>query len=240
MRTLFIIALLVCIGMYASRVSTAVVKNTTIPTNSLPNPAVVLREGELLLKEGDLVLRLNSDPASQFIKNFNRRDKRYSHAGIVVYEKGYPYVYHMVNGAENPGERLRKDSLARFADPRKNTALGIYRYDLDKTEIIRLRKWVHQWYAKGIQFDSAFNYATDRRMYCTEMISKLLDRASAGRIATVFTRPTATEAALFSTYMQLPLSYTSQLQLVTPDNLFLHPACRLVKAYDFTKPPGKY
>lgn len=236
MRTLLIITLLVCISMYASRISTTVAKNTTITAHSLPNPALLLREGEQLLEEGDLVLRLNTDPASQFIKNFNRRDKRYSHAGIVAYEKGYPYVYHIVNGAENPGERLRKDSLARFADPRKNTALGIYRYDLDKTEIMRLRKWLHQWYAKGIQFDSAFNYATDRRMYCTEMISKLLDRASAGRITIAFTRPTATEAALFSTYMQLPLSYTSRLQLVAPDNLFLHPACRLVKAYDFINP----
>src|SRR5687768_13423757 len=85
-------------------------------TNSSPTePAAVnkadlmIEKGLSLLQEGDLVLRLNHDPASQFIKYFNRNDKSYSHAGIVLFENGYPYVYHIVNGEENPGEQIKKD-----------------------------------------------------------------------------------------------------------------------------------
>jgi len=66
------------------------------------NPYGMIEEGRSLLKEGDLVVRLNRDPSSRFIKCFNHKDKNYSHCGIVLFEQGYPYVYHIIDGEENP------------------------------------------------------------------------------------------------------------------------------------------
>jgi hypothetical protein len=109
----------------------------------------MINEGQTLLKEGDLVVRLNQDPTSQFIKNLNRHDRKYSHAGIVLYEKGYPIIYHIVNGDEQPDGQLRKDSLSKFCNPRKNLAYGIFRYEMETNEIKILERAYSQMVCKG-------------------------------------------------------------------------------------------
>ena len=199
------------------------------------NPFNLITEGQSLLKEGDLVVRLNRDPASQFIRNFNRHDKKYSHAGIVLFEQGYPYVYHIVNGEENPDERLRKDSLSRFCDPGINKAYGIFRYNLDSGELGKIKETIHSWYAKGVRFDSAFNLKTDDRMYCSEMISKALTRATHQRIQIETTKINTTEAMLFSEHAHLPFTYTSRLQIISIDDLYMNPYCHLIKGYSFER-----
>jgi hypothetical protein len=196
-------------------------------------PFQMIQEGQSLLKEGDLVLRLNRDPLSQYIKNFSRHDKRFSHAGIVLYEHGYPYVFHIVNGVENPDEKLRMDSLNHFCGPRKNMAWGIYRYDMDSFEIKKLKAVIHDWYQQGLRFDTAFNLKTDDRMYCSEMIRKALLKATANRISIEITPLTNTEARFFSIYTKHSVAYTSQLQLVAMDDLYENRFCHLVKNYSY-------
>lgn len=197
------------------------------------DPFSMISEGETLLKEGDLVVRLNRDPMSQYIKNFNRHDKRFSHAGIVLYENGYPYVFHIINGEENPDEKLRKDSLIRFCNPRKNIAYGIFRYDMNAGEIKILRDLIHTWYNQGLQFDSAFNLKSDDRMYCSEMIRKALIKATAKRISIETTKLTNNEVRLFSAYSHHPVSYVSNLQIVCIDELYINPFCHLIKEYNY-------
>jgi|SRR5450432_723816 hypothetical protein len=208
---------------------------TTVMPGNYTDPYVLITEGQALLKEGDLVVRLNRDPTSQFIKNFNRHDKSYSHAGIVLFENGYPYIFHIVNGEENPDEKLKKDSLSRFCNPRKNMAYGIFRYEMNAGEIKILKKLIHAWYDSGVRFDSAFNLKTDDRMYCSEMISKALVRATAKRILIETTKLTTPEAKLFSAYTHLPFTYTSNLQIVSIDDLYKNPFCHLIKEYNYEK-----
>ena len=197
------------------------------------DPFQMIREGQSLLKEGDLVLRLNRDPLSQYIKNFSRHDKRFSHAGIVLYEHGYPYVFHIVNGVENPDEKLRMDSLSHFCSPRKNAAWGIYRYDMDTLEMKKMKEVIHQWYQQGLRFDTAFDLKTNDRMYCSEMIRKALLKATAKRISIETTSLTDKEARFFSVYIKHPVSYTSTLQLVAMDDLYENPHCQFVKNYNY-------
>jgi hypothetical protein len=204
-------------------------------TSNFSDPELMITDGESQLKEGDLVVRLNRDPTSQYIRNFNRLDKAYSHAGIVFYENGYPYIFHIVNGEENPGEKLRKDSLGRFCDPRKNAAFGIYRYDMTDSEKKLFRELIHHWYDQGLQFDPIFNLNDDEKMYCSEMIRKALAKATAKRIFIETTKLTATESRLFSAYTHLPLTYTGSLQIVSIDNLYMNRFCHLVKSYDYRK-----
>jgi len=207
--------------------------STPVETSNYIDPYGMINEGEALLKEGDLVVRLNQDPISQFIKNFNRSDKNYSHAGIVLCDNGYPYIYHIVNGEESPDEKLRKDSLVRFCSPRKNLAYGIFRYDLRPNEIQSLKNILHNWFQKEVRFDSTFNLASDDKMYCSEMISKALIRASQKRISIGATKLTTIEAGIFSTHLHLPFSHTSKLRIVSIDNLYKNPYCSLVKEYDY-------
>ena len=232
MRTLILISFISfcfhsCIGNSAHGDPMAVA------TKNYFDPYAMIRDGQTLLKEGDLVVRLNQDPASQFIKNVNRNDKSYSHAGIVLLENGYPYIYHIVNGEENPDEKLRKDSLIRFCHPRKNIAYGIFRYEMEVGEIKRLKNLIHEWYAKGVQFDLKFDLKTNNQMYCSEMIRKVVAYATGKRILIQTIKLSNREAGIFSVYMHLPLSYTSRLNVVPIDNLYINPYCHLIKEYSY-------
>ena len=198
-------------------------------------PYAMITEGQSLLKEGDLVVRLNRDPASRYIGDFNPHDKSFSHSGIVLYENGYPYIFHMLNGEENQDNKLRKDSLSRFCDPRQNVAYAIFRYDMNANEIKKLKEWIYKWYVQGIRFDFSFNLTSDDSMYCSEMISKALAEATGKRISIETTKLTTKQAALFSAYTHLPFIYTSKLRVISIDDLYSNPFCHLIKEYNYTK-----
>ncbi len=193
----------------------------------------MIDEGQSLLKEGDLLVRLNRDPSSGFIKYFNKKDKSYSHSGIVLFENGYPYVYHIVVGDENPGEKIKKDSLWQFCDPKRNSAFGIYRYELTTGEIKQLKDIVHGWYTAGISFDQSFNLATNDKMYCSEMVSKAVTAATHQRILFQPAPLTLAEAGLFSAYSRLPITYTTHLSIIPIDALYVNPFCHEVKKYSY-------
>ena len=194
-----------------------------------------IETGKTLLKDGDLVLRSGEEISSQLIKKMNRKDQTWSHSGIVFYENGYPYIYHIVSGDENPSEKLRRDSLERYSNPRKNSGFAIYRYDMNHEEVQTFRNTIMDWYQKDIVFDSLFNLKTDDKMYCSEMISKALTKATNSRITLETTEPTDQEARFFAPHLKVDEKYLKRLQIVTIDNLFIHPNCRLIKRFDFTK-----
>lgn len=199
------------------------------------NPYKMIAEGKDLLREGDLVVRLNIEPSSEAIRQFNRIDKSYSHAGIVLFDGGIPFVYHIVNGCENPDEKLRRDSLSRFCDPKRNLAFGIYRYDLTATEILNLKAIIKRWYRRGIKFDYRFDLKTNDKMYCSEMVSKALAATTHNRIIVETTKPTNIEAGFFSAYTHLPYPYISKLRIVAIDNLYQRESCHLVKKYNYKR-----
>jgi hypothetical protein len=221
--------------LYVSFSNTTVQKATTIKRNDNTGPYAMIKEGQLILREGDLVVRLNRDPVSQCIKNFNPHDKRFSHAGIVLYENGYPYIFHIINGEGNVGNQIKRDSLGWFCDPRKNIAYGIFRYDINADEIKKLKDCISKWYAQGIRFDFSFNLKSDDSMYCSEMVSKALAAATNKRILIKHFQLTAGQAALFSAYTHLPINYTSKLQIIPIDALYTNPFCSLVVAYNYAK-----
>jgi len=197
------------------------------------NPYGMIEDGQSRLKEGDLVVRMNRDPSSRFIKYFNHKDKNFSHAGIVLLEHGYPYVYHIINGEENPDQKMRMDSLGNFCSPRRNVAYGIYRYDMTAGEISKLKDLVHKWYAKGVRFDSLFSLPSDDRMYCSEMVSKAVTEATDKRISIEPICLNVVEAGFLTAYSRLPVSYTNGLPIIPIDALYTNPFCRLVKKYEY-------
>ena len=42
-----------------------------------------VEEGKLLVREGDLLVRNGNDLTSQFIRDFSKRDKNYSHSEVL-------------------------------------------------------------------------------------------------------------------------------------------------------------
>jgi hypothetical protein len=192
-----------------------------------------IKEGVSMLREGDLVLRSGTELSSQVIREFCKTDKSYSHAGLVFFENGYPMIYHILPGDENPDEKLTRDSLLSFAAPRRNSGFAIYRYQLQSQELADLRNIVHGWYDKGVLFDSLLNIEDDDRLYCSELVYKAMKYATKGRITFNVTQATIPELHIYSKYTKVPFSEIKHDKCVAMDNLYRHPSCALVKKFSF-------
>lgn len=185
----------------------------------------MISKGELLVKEGDLIVRLNQDPVSQFIMAFNRKDRSYSHAGIVVFENNEPFVLHIIYDEEKSGGYIRKEPMAKFCDPRKNMTFGLFRYTLSNDEVVALMNILQQWRKQGVSFDTGFDLRTNDRMYCSEMIAKALAISSNNRVKIKTTLPEKWEARLFSIHTGLPFEFTKNNPVIAIDDLYNVAGC---------------
>lgn len=189
---------------------------------------VFLSEISKQLKDGDLVLRLNNDPSSDLIRRFNRKDKSFSHAGMILIENGKPFVYHMITGSENPGGKMKRESLESFADRKQNSAIGFYRYDFSEKERYQANTMLKELFRLGISFDTILDLNTDNRMYCAEMISKVVGSASGNRIAIGSTSLTYLEARIISFHNKMPAALLEGKSIVAVDNLYMVRNCNLI------------
>jgi hypothetical protein len=130
-----------------------------------------------LIRSGDIVLRTGLGADSHMLACMNRKDKTYSHCGIVMVENGYPFVYHCIGGEDNPDERLRRDSAALFFSPLHNKGFAIVSYNYDRLAVTRLMEVVHTYYKQRPRFDLKFDLSTDDRLYCSEFVYKAVNKA---------------------------------------------------------------
>jgi len=131
-----------------------------------------------MLRSGYVVLRMGLGADSRILAQMNRKDKSYSHCGIVMIEHGYPFVYHSIGGEDNPDERLRRDSAQFFFSPLHNTALAVIRYDLGSEQMNELKKTVRSYYQSRPKFDLKFDLKTDDALYCAEFVYKAVNKAA--------------------------------------------------------------
>ena len=162
-----------------------------------------------LLKSGQIVLRMGLGADSRLLAQMNRKNKSYSHCGIVMVENGYPFVYHSIGGENNPDERLRRDSAKFFFSPAYNTAIAVVRYDLDSIKINELGKVVREYYKLRPKFDMKFDLRTDDKLYCSEFVFKAVNKATHD---TTFIGTTS----------------VAGLRFVGTDNLFVNPHAHIV------------
>ena len=165
--------------------------------------------GISLLKSGNIVLRMGKGADSYMLSQFNRRDKSYSHCGIVFIENGYPFVYHAIGGEDNPDERLRRDSASFFFSPAHNFAFGVVDYHFDSAQENRLRNAVLDYYKKRPLFDLKFDLGTDDKLYCAEFVFKALNKA-------------ANNDTFIGT------SSVMGFRFAGVDDLFLNPHCKII------------
>ncbi len=167
-----------------------------------------------LVHSGDIIFRNGIDEVSQAARSMNRTDTSYSHCGILLLEQDSIWIYHALGGSYNPGMKLLREPIDSFCNPRDNNAFGIYRYELDTLQIRVLQETVHRHYMNGLKFDMFFNFDTDGEMYCSEFVFKSLNRSLNGQL---------------SKYLRLDTIPFG----VTTDDIFLNPACKLVKKEKF-------
>ena len=132
-----------------------------------------------ILRSGNVLLRTGLGADSYMFAQMNRKDKTYSHCGIVMVENGFPFVYHAIGGEDNPDQRLRRDSAHVFLSPLHNQGFGVVAFDFKKEETRKLVEVVHQFYKARPKFDMNFDLNTDDALYCSEFVYKSLTKATA-------------------------------------------------------------
>lgn len=185
-----------------------------------------------LLRNGDLVVRDTDEPISGLIKRFNKKDPSYSHAGLVRIENGYPFVYHMYMDRNDRSGSIHRDSLQRFCAPFSIHGFGIYRYQLTAGEIGQMNDLVKKWQRARLQFDQEFDLRTDDKMYCSEMIAKLITRSTNGRIGFQKTSLSLTEKLLADRYFGAARK-NNRPEYIAIDNLYINPNCTRVCAFTY-------
>ena len=237
-----IIALSMCLFLLSCNDDGSITgKPATLTGPILEERWTVIRQVKDSIREGDLVLRCGNDQMSESLSDFSQQEKLFSHSGIAIIDDGEMYIYSNMAGDINPDEIMRRDKVDSFVTPANNVAVGIYRYDLSKEELERLKAIVHDYYNDKLQFDMNFDLSTDDKMYCAEMIAKAIGDATSDRI--VFSKSLINNA-LKERYLKKLLEkkiipsakVAEQREYLALDNLYFNPHCREVIKIVFGKP----
>jgi hypothetical protein len=124
------------------------------------------------IQNGDLIFRRGHSTESQIVIIADRKS-RFSHVGIICIENEIPLVIHAVP-SENNGEPdfIKKEKLAEFLVPEKASEFAIYRSDFSKEIKNRAAVNALQFFENKLTFDGKYDFASDDKLYCTELVLK--------------------------------------------------------------------
>ena len=182
-------------------------------------------------QEGDLIVRLGDDMLSYSIRFLSQKDPAFSHTGIVVVRGGEKLVCHIYPD-EIGADTIRYDPIDSFANPAKNLQCGLYRYALSEVEKSSFLTDLMEWQKKRVHFDRLYDLKSDERVYCSEMIAKSLSRSTGGRIMIEQSKVPKKMLPLMSSYFKnenISKKQLSEDRYIAIDDLYLHPACRLLR-----------
>jgi len=164
-----------------------------------------------LFHSGDLIFRDGRGFISSAFRKLSLTDPHYSHAGIIHRENGKIFVYHLIGG-EGQQNKMRKDLLENFCSSLQANSFAIYRSDQNGEQIDSLAKY---FFSKEIEFDSGFSLMTNDKMYCTELLYKILVKVSGQDNF-------------------LSLTTLSGIKYVSCDNIYLSPHMKKIYAIDYS------
>ncbi|MCB0716576.1 MAG: hypothetical protein KDC06_11245 [Chitinophagaceae bacterium] len=189
-------------------------KQNTISESSLKKDFRLIDEVKPLIRDGDVIFRNGNDDVSRVARSMNRKDTSFSHCGLLFRENDTVFVYHAIGGIYNPNQKLKREPIDSFCNPKENTALGVYRFSLTTNEEKKLDMVVHNYYKAGLPFDLYFNFQSDDAMYCSEFVFKSLNQSKNGAL---------------SKYVRLDTIPFG----VTTDDIYLNENCKLIKRQYF-------
>ncbi len=199
-------------------------------TSSMNNIAFI-EKGKSLLSTGDLLTRSDDDFESLGLQNFSKKDRTYSHSGIIFKEEDGWFVYHSMAGMENPDACIIREPYDSFVNPVKKTGFGIFRYRLTPVEIIALHTLYKKYYAEKLPFDKSFNLNNDDSMYCSEIIFKSLKKVTGNRV--ILPTSSLTNFKPKTTGMRFKNTFFKKFDYVGIDDLYLNSFCTKIFSAQF-------
>ncbi|MEP6949442.1 MAG: YiiX/YebB-like N1pC/P60 family cysteine hydrolase [Ginsengibacter sp.] len=217
-------------------------QNENIPTVDLtPEPPAkdtILQYIDSLkdiCRPGDLLVRLGDDFISDRIRYLSVKDHMYSHAGIIVIHNNEKMVCHIypddfVSGADT----IRYDIIDSFINVRTNLKCALYRYDLSDSEKTNVQAELNTYHNKKVHFDKTYELETDDKLYCSEMIYKVLKKVTNERIIIEQSSVPQNMQHLISVYFKkynFSKNIISTRKIIAIDNLYDNPHCRLLMKF---------
>lgn len=129
-----------------------------------------------LLKNADIVFRRGYGVDSTVAMNFSEGEKRYSHAGIIYKKDGEFYVIHSEDDDKSHHNGIFSQSLKSFLDG--SPIWAVYRLNLPDRAKQRIVSLALEFQKKDIKFDNDFDLNDDKKMYCSEFVYKVINRAN--------------------------------------------------------------
>lgn len=167
------------------------------------------------LQDGDLIVSSGKSFFSNELRQWNRRETKYSHCGIIHRDTaGSIQVYHTSGGADGPGRHVRKDPLLLFVHPGQINGFAVFRYGLQAGERKAFLSQLGHYYQEKAPFDLQFDLSDDTKLYCSELVYKSLVAASGKKEL-------------------IPLSHAGGKDFVGVDDLYLNEFSTKIFEYDY-------
>ena len=128
-----------------------------------------------MLCNGDIILRKGFGFVSNKIVEILNEPYSLSHCGIVVLDDGAPYVIHSVSSTLSDYDGVQRSSLNSFFADSKPCSIVVVRYlgaETDGGTLITTE--AKRYLQDKVPFDNSFDLADNTKMYCTELVWKIL------------------------------------------------------------------
>jgi hypothetical protein len=176
------------------------------PVHTVSDDKIVLLPEFSTLKSGDIIFRDGRGVMSNAFKKFSLTSPEYSHAGIIHIEKNNAFVYHTIGGEDNKSNEMQKEPLINFCSSYQANSFAIYRTIFNGSAIDSI---AGNYFNSKLEFDTSFDLYSEDKMYCTELVYKILNKVS--------------QKNNF-----IPLTTVSGIRYVACDNIFLSPCLKLI------------
>lgn len=165
---LVIVALVMAVVVYYA------IDNSTSSPSSYKGDRLSSEE-VALLHDGDIILRKGFGFVSNKITEILNEPYRLSHCGIVVADTNESYVIHSVSSTLSDYDGLQSCSLKKFAAESKANSIVVVRFvdtafASSNTIVADAKKYLRE----RVPFDNKFDLTDNDKMYCTELVWKIL------------------------------------------------------------------
>jgi uncharacterized protein YycO len=120
------------------------------------------------LQDGNLIFVRKPGVWGDISQAFSEKDPRYTHVGMLSYNKGRPTVIHADGDPMDPRGQVREEPLEVFVQ--LANAVGIYGFKFNQQQkqqfVLKAREYVK----KGYKFNGQFILGQQDAFYCTELI----------------------------------------------------------------------
>lgn len=133
-------------------------------------PTVLQTPDPSLLQAGDLICRLGDGVYSAYFKDFSRKERLYSHIGVLAKTStGDSLCVVHAEASELTGQgNVRTESLPAFLKGANDYA--VYRLKKDGKVRLAIADQALTYCRRGIPFDRVFDASDSTAFYCTELV----------------------------------------------------------------------